>query len=56
MTITVPEVNRTLIRTLSKSDVLDTLRKWRKNEIKHSMEAELLTDFIDLIESGELDG
>lgn len=56
MTVTVHEVNRSLVRTLSKPDVLNTLREWRKNEIKHSMEAELLTDFIDLVESGDLDG
>lgn len=44
-----------LIKTVDKPELLATLRVWRE-ESKSKDEATLLTDLIDLVASGDLDG
>jgi len=48
-------INAHLVATLDKKLVLKTLRQWRY-ESDSPEEADLLTDLIHEIESGELDG
>lgn len=56
MTITIPEVNRSLVRTLDKRAVTDLIRAWRKNDVSNQWEANVLTDLLDALETGEYDG
>jgi len=48
-------VTRYLIGTVDKKELLATLRQWRE-ESKSASDADLITDLIALIDSGELDG
>lgn len=48
-------IERTLVTTLDKKEVLATLRAWR-TESRTSLEVNLLNDLIEEIETGELDG
>lgn len=48
-------VNAHLVRTLDKKETLATLRQWRFDS-NHPEVADVLTDLIHEVESGELDG
>lgn len=48
-------VQRHLVKTVDKAELLATLRTWR-TESQSSVEADLLRDLIEEVDSGELDG
>lgn len=48
-------INGHLVKTLDKAETLKTLRQWRY-ESNSPEEADLLTDLIHEVESGNLDG
>lgn len=44
-----------LVKTVDKAELLKTLRQWRYDS-NSSEEADLITDLVHLVETGELDG
>ena len=48
-------IQSSLIKTLDKAETLATLRQWRYDST-NSVEIEVITDFMRLINTGDLDG
>lgn len=48
-------VNRHLVKTVDKAELLATLREWRRESVD-PVEADLLRDLIERVDSGRLDG